>query len=378
MVVAFHIGGELAHEKYFGQAAVPVRTAFGFGDAGVPVFFVLSGLVIMLAHRADFGQPRRVGPYLWRRISRIHPPYVIVFVLAALAASTSDTLRPWVPQGWTLLKTLLLWPQDPGVVGGTGAPLIWVAWTLQYEVYFYALVAVAVCHRRAGMVLSLLVLAGILVGQVWPYTSFPAYFLFNPLLLLFGLGAVAAWLLKHARLPVFLPPLALAFACLALFAALAIYESQAGIGATEGFRVAVYGLMAAGTMVGLARWEEGGALRQPLPLVNLMGDASYALYLLHLPLMGALSKTMAALGWQPAWAVWPVFALTLVWCVLGAVAFHKLVERPLLRWLQGLGKAQRPVQGAVSGSPGAAPLAAEAPERCHGLHPSGRWPPGRH
>jgi exopolysaccharide production protein ExoZ len=383
MVVAFHIGGELAQGKYFGQAAVPVRTTFGFGDAGVPVFFVLSGLVIMLAHRADLGQPRRLTHYLWRRVSRIYPPYLIVFTLACLAAASSDTFRPLVPHGWTLLKSLLLWPQNPGEVGGTGAPVLWAAWTLQYEVYFYALVAVAVCHRRAGMVLGLVVLAGTLFGRIWPYTSFPAIFLFNPLVLLFGLGGVAACLLNRARPLLFLPPLVLAGPSLALFAALAACESQFGVAATQGYRFAVYGLTAAGTMLGLARWEQGGALRRPLPLVNLLGEASYALYLLHLPLMGGLSKTMSALGWQPTWAVWPVFALTLLWCVLGAVAFHKLVERPVWRWLQGLGKpmatTRQMAQGAVSGSPGAAPLAAAAPERCHGLrHPSGRRPPGRH
>ena len=45
------------------------------GAIAVQYFFVLSGFVMMTAHRADFGQLARVPIFWWRRACRIYPMY---------------------------------------------------------------------------------------------------------------------------------------------------------------------------------------------------------------------------------------------------------------------------------------------------------------
>src|SRR5262245_28861117 len=79
MVVLIHVGGALAMPKYLGVQ--PFGPIFEFGFVAVDFFFVLSGFIIVHAHRRDISQPREFWPYLWKRLTRIYLPYWAVLVL---------------------------------------------------------------------------------------------------------------------------------------------------------------------------------------------------------------------------------------------------------------------------------------------------------
>jgi len=54
---------------------------FQFGHAGVDLFFVISGFIILFVHYDDIGRPERLGRYVGRRLSRILPTYWVALVL---------------------------------------------------------------------------------------------------------------------------------------------------------------------------------------------------------------------------------------------------------------------------------------------------------
>ena len=105
---------------------------------------MLSGFFIYFAHCNDIFQPKKLVNYVKKRLIRIFPAYWIVFLLVYFLAMLFDSLKHTVPHdAFVLLKSLLLLPQDKTLFGSSGTPVITVAWTLQYEIFFYLLFAEA-------------------------------------------------------------------------------------------------------------------------------------------------------------------------------------------------------------------------------------------
>ena len=95
-----------------------------------------------------------------------------------------------------------------------------------------------------------------------------------------------------------------------------------------------YGLPAAIFILGAVSWETRKAVRLPAVLLFL-GDASYSIYLTHLPVLGLLISSALALKLRdsigPSLTVWIFFCVS-----LGAgLLCYRFVERPLLSILHG-------------------------------------------
>src|SRR5665213_1586618 len=97
LVVFYHLGDTLAKPKYLGADADPLKSLFSFGSCGVQFFFVLSGFIITLVHRKDFGVPQRLPHYVRKRLVRIYPTYIIIFVAVYLLAIAFSSTRQTVP-----------------------------------------------------------------------------------------------------------------------------------------------------------------------------------------------------------------------------------------------------------------------------------------
>lgn len=329
LVVLFHLGGTFAQDKYFGFKALDLP--FAWADAGVEFFFVLSGFLIATVHRHDIGRPAALGGYFWKRALRIYPTYWLIGAAVCLAALAVPALRESVPSDpWILLKAFALIPQDPAVVGGTGSPILFVAWSLQYEMLFYAVIAVFIASRGAG-VLVIAALAGAhLACRFGSSCGFPLSFLGSNLVLLFALGVGTAWACR-SRLALPAPALVAAVAVLG-FVGFGAYEVVHGRDSIAGVdRRLVYGFCSVFIIAGLVRAQDAGRLAGTRPVVGLLGDASYALYLLHIPIISVLCKLGVRLGVASPAAVVALFAGIFVACVAASVAFYWVVERPLLR-----------------------------------------------
>jgi peptidoglycan/LPS O-acetylase OafA/YrhL len=342
MVLLYHAGGIVASGAYFGEPGFAVP--FAFGGAGVEFFFVLSGFIICHAHRRDIGQPQRLGNYLRKRAARIYPTYWIVFVaVLALALALPQTRASVSHDVLTLAKAALLVPLDKTVVGGTGAPVLGVAWTLQYEMMFYAFFALLVVHRGLAAVLVLAFAAAWALAGPAATLAFPGAFVLRNYTWLFLLGMGVAMACARWRLPLPVARRAAVMGALA-FAAIAAFNI-ADPQLLESHKILLYGIASAWLVFGLVQAENQGETRMTHPLLQLLGNASYALYLIHYPLISLLSKILVAVG-LPAWGLAGAFAgfVLLVGAALAAaVAFHLLIERPLAARLSRKPAARPPV-----------------------------------
>ncbi len=330
LVVLFHLGGAFAASHYFALPAFAIP--FSFGDAGVPFFFVLSGFIIATVHRRDLGRPERLGRYAFRRMVRIFPPYWLVFVAVFLGVSLSPDLRGILPTDPLLIaKALLLVPLDKTVVSGTGAPVIVVAWTLQYEVVFYILFGALIVRRWLGLAAAGGLLGAYLWGQGREGVSFPVSFIAEDCMLVFFIGvAVAA--LHSSPLRIDRPRL-LAMVGGMLFSVVALGHVF-GVDLVGDREVLAYGLASGVMVLGLVRAEDRGIVVGGHPVLQEIGNA-YALYLLHFPLISLLSKVAMFLGLGSAGLAGALagYVAILLSCIAAAVTFHRWIEVPLLRRL---------------------------------------------
>jgi exopolysaccharide production protein ExoZ len=334
LVVLFHVGGTLASPKYFDGNAGAIARVFRFGGtAGVTFFFVLSGFIIFYAHAEDFNRPSMLPAYLLKRARRIFPSYWIVFLTVCALMVLVPSLRDSVPKEPTiLLKSLLLLPQDSAVVGGTGAPVIVVAWSLQYEVIFYLAFAIGLISKRLfyGLILAYL---GCLVMHVGSTSSVLLIrFALSHLVLLFLFGMMASSAFRSK--PSLRVPQAIASAAALAFAAIATCDSVWNV-PTEWSDVA-YGVVSAVLIWALASWEarDGGLKSARFKSISSLGDSSYALYLIHFPLASVLAKGLILFLPQTTLGSTIAFLAIVIICVATALLFHRFIESPMLRRLR--------------------------------------------
>jgi len=296
-------------------------------EAGVDLFFVISGFVMAYSSRDLFGSRSAVLPFLRRRLARIAPIYWVATGLYLTLALTGwvAVVRPPPSAGEIAASIAFLPYQRPD---GFVQPVYSLGWTLNYEMFFYLLFALALPFRREravpGLVLALMALAAI--GLAIPATLAAPWFWTRSIILEFGFGLIIGHMALTGLRPT--PRIAAAMACAALLL-LALGRLQPALLPD---RALLYGLPAALMVMG-ALAVEGGSDNTASRFFARLGDASYALYLLHpFVLRGLAVVAGPALASLPP-LLFVALGVTLA-CVLAMIVW-RWFERPLTRALQG-------------------------------------------
>lgn len=329
LVVLFHVDGI----SFDHTGATPFGGWFVAGRNGVDLFFVLSGFIIVYVHRGDVGRPAALGRYAFNRFTRIYPS---VWVMSAFAAVTYLAGFGGAAKAGKLAPARLA--ASVLLVAQHDWPLVNVTWTLVYEVFFYALFALAIWRRRVGVaalvawqaaVLALALTGTTPIGGAWTLYL-------RPFCAEFGFGIACALLVRRAG------PLRLSDAALrvVLAAGVAVFAAGLVVGAwlphvtTAPVAVALYGLSAAAVILGVAGLELRDRLPRPPALLVAFGGASYAIYLVH---YSVISLLVAALG--RAHVVPSGVAIGLALAAVGVAAgfaFDRYVDQPIRRALRRL------------------------------------------
>ena len=286
---------------------------FKIGAAGVDLFFVISGVAMGLSALDPALTP---SVFIKRRLWRIAPPYWIASLAVLGLALACPRLLPKVypDLGHVLLSLLFIPHLDPT---GLPFPLLPVGWSLSYEMVFYAIVAaslIAPPPRRARIVVW-----GLIGVMLFGVVARPAYFLFaNPMMLQFMAGFLIAKAHAHNQLPRHGAGWGLILAGLVAYFGLSGFDLYASL-----WRPLLWGAPAALIVAGALSLERGVKARR---LPTTLGDASYAIYLCHWPVVVMLAKIM---GVSRVW----VFAPSAILAALAVgLLYWRMVERPLLHW----------------------------------------------
>ena len=309
---------------------------------GVDLFFVISGCVIVLASGRLFRVPGGRARFLAHRIARVVPLYWLVsLVYLALALARPDLLgeaATLVHAPAALLAGFLFWPaaRPDGIV----QPLYGLGWTLNYEAFFYALLAAGLGLGRRGAVAWLVGILALLVaaGAVLPDLPLPLRFWANPIVLEFAAGAGLALAYREGVRPA--PPVRAGLAVLGILGLILAARLLAGLDEADGvLRPLLVGVPAA-LLVAAALGPERDAaqvacLPGPVRALVQLGDASYALYLVHPFALRLVREILLRLGVAPALHPGGTLLPMLAASVAAAILVHLFIERPLTRRLRG-------------------------------------------
>lgn len=236
--------------KYLaGSAMLPGLCRLGM--VGVDLFFVLSGFIITTMGLGKFGQRGEAGRFLQRRFLRIYPlywvwcmPVLVVFVMRPGIVNSSHG-RP------DLLRSFLLMPQH-------NLPLLMVAWTLVYEMFFYLLFAAGLRWlRETDLPWALGGWAAVVIAGHWllmPGRTDPLIGLaLSPLLLEFIMGCAVALCVSHCNRRAAIAALMLGAG--GFVVGTSIFMLRGGWFPSDWNRALVYGTSSAALVAGLVAWE---------------------------------------------------------------------------------------------------------------------------
>jgi exopolysaccharide production protein ExoZ len=304
-----------------GQRGLPLKLVpwYVYGAQGVDLFFVISGCVIYYTVEAS---GLNGSAFLARRMQRLLPLYwAFTFLMFAigvmLPGAFSRANGNWMTVGNLIASTLFI-----SVPTGRQT-IVFVGWTLEFEVLFYlSTAALLFTGRRPWTILGVGFSIAVVIGRALHPPIGWLQFLTSPLMLEFVMGIVIGeWLFKRH-----LNRLVVGSLAVALIACIPSYD--------EVWRVVVGGLPAAALVFLAVRADLKSMIGKTVFARALMvfGDASYSIYLVQVLSIALCFKLVLAV-----WPTFPLVALIFVASVatLGAgLLSFLLFERPVMQFFR--------------------------------------------
>ncbi len=269
--------------------------------------------------------------FLTKRIIRIVPIYwsgtIGVFGIALIAPGLLQNTTSNVVD---LVKSLVFIPFKKGE---TVTPVLFLGWSLNYEMFFYLLFALSMKanHRYRAIICSALIVAIVIYGQLMPSKSIPIKFWTNPNILEFVFGMLCFSFFRKAakqRAQQSFDSSSILWAltsgililCMPLVSMVKLSE----------VRVLDIGILATLTLYAALMGLSG--VRFPKVMV-LMGDASYSLYLFHPYIIQGFVKILHAFDTANSYGYFVASVVIFLCCGLSVLSY-KFVERPITHRLR--------------------------------------------
>ena len=275
------------------------------GLYGVVAFFILSGYLM-----ADIAPKYPPTTFIAHRLIRIFPTYWLCVVLATLFFIglwlVSRPNSDFIPN---IQHMLFAHGVSRDVLRLTLAPIVFpdfplgIEWTLLYETTFYIIVfAVSLTGQLRYLPHLALAWLSLILWTAWFHPAAYAGYTTPSIATLpfFGMNAGFIFGVLAARMRFRVAPLAAFLVGATLLAMVPFHSTRLDVIQTAAGLTAV--------IVGLMELERSGKLPR-LPNLRRLGDWSYAIYLVHVPVILGVCKL---LGGSPTWLILAISSASVV------------------------------------------------------------------
>ena len=296
------------------------------GAAGVDIFFVISGFVMSLSSDRLVRREGGAAEFLKRRLERIVPIYWIATTLkVALLLSVPALGLRGLGGSWHVVASYLFLPSWNTM--HAALPVVPVGWTLNFEMLYYALFALALALKLPPLRMLTPVLIALALVPLAVHARVYALLTWcNPILLefLFGMLLERAW--RRGRK--LRPGVAWVFLCVAM-SLLVLLPGQDG----RLLRPLLWGLPATAMLAAALSLEDSIGRRMPSSML-LIGDASYSIYLIHGFVLPVIARLFEAMPWAGVRQMLPIITASLALCLGAGVLFYRWIELPLIQFFR--------------------------------------------
>jgi peptidoglycan/LPS O-acetylase OafA/YrhL len=339
-----------------------LRNFMNSGYMGVTLFFTLSGFVLTINYFEGLQHPRihSVWRFAVARFARVYPLYILIlFYILVREHLIGVSITGW----WQHVLAIQAWDSNVLRADDFNGP----AWSVSVEVFLYAcfpvlvlvfaklnrirtvlLTAAAVVLGMAGLVVWFILTSRSKLPWVDPRSAY-RWLYETPLTRLgdFMLGILAARLYSQTRgrqrlgVERVSGPMTI-FAALVIVLLMCWRENFYSVWSWD----LAYALPGVVLIFGLATAPKGVLARAlSLPLVVLLGEASYAFYLVHAQALVYFGAERYRVDISVTSVLYGVLTLGAILCL--AVGLHVMVERPARLYIRRLagsysGRASNP------------------------------------
>lgn len=305
-----------------------------FGAIGVDIFFVISGFIIAFIAQDSLG-PKQAFAFVKKRFIRINPSYYFASILALLILVIFHQHFLWA-----VIKTITILPIfDYGK--DFWSPLLYVGWTLGFEWFFYLIYFILIyfsIRKRSIWLISILGCLTLL-GLIFPFKEAHYTFITNPIVWEFCFGVFIAYLYKNVSISLNFAILLLSIGMIAFLLNIIYGYGNINLaylilqGKFCWIRLLYWGMPAALIVFGTLFIEKALGVRTfKSKTLILIGDASYAIYLIHYLFFLTLDLISKKINFKFDW-INPdllIICLVLVATLMG-VAYYRFVEKKLIK-----------------------------------------------
>jgi peptidoglycan/LPS O-acetylase OafA/YrhL len=321
LVVYFHTTSEAG-----------LALAWDFGSRGVDVFFVISGFIIAYIGTSkpeEFFRRRliRVVPFYWAATLGV---FALVLVVPQYFRSTNADVRH-------LIMSLLFIPHES--VTGEMHPTVILGWSLNFEMFFYAIFAIALAISRkwspllcaTSLVLFVLALHAVETDN----TILNFYARPTVLEFCYGIGVFYLFNWCTARRDLVAGSMGLMWTLVVVLAVSLVALNAFEKSYAEVPRYLAAGIPALLIVASALLLERIFGVASKNRVVFLLGEASYIIYLIHPYIVFGVLRLLVKDGERlPAPAVVGLILGLLALVSATAVAIHLVFEKPVMSFLR--------------------------------------------